>query len=282
MPSLPNTILIGAAKAGTTSLCSDLQHHPDIWMYPSKETRFFSARYDRGLDYYRSLFRPTGQKIVMEGSPDYATGRRAGRVADRIHAALPDVRLIYMVRDPIVRIESAYVQELANGRAPVEFSRAMHEWGLLQGSLYEQVYTIFTERFPESRIHVIFFEDYLADKPAVIRDLCRFLEIPDSASTMAERKPANTRAEKIVDPPVVKALRRMRGFETYKHLVPHRLKLALKRRVAAPIDAGIAWTPALRAEVTHRVRPDAARFLDRFGKPADFWPSCQPDDKRQS
>ncbi len=271
MTSLPNTILIGAAKAGTTSLCKDLDFHPDVYLYPSKETRFFSAGYDKGLDYYRSLFHPKGQKVIMEASPDYSTGLRAPRVADRIHADLPNARLIYMVREPLARMESEYVQELANGHTRIDFAEAVSAWKLLNGSLYDETYEIFTKHFREDQIHVVFFEDYVSDKVAVMRDLCEFLGIEEATEASLERKAANSRSEKIVDPRLLKKLRRFRFFEKYKHLVPHRVKLALKRSVSKSVNGRVQWTPALREKIEMRVRPDAAKFLKRFGKPADFW-----------
>ena len=73
----------------------------------------------------------------MEASPEYTEAGRAGEIAGRIAATLGrDLRLIYMVRDPLERIASAYVQEVANGRPVLPFSAAIRGWALEQGSRY--------------------------------------------------------------------------------------------------------------------------------------------------
>lgn len=271
MTALPNTILIGAAKAGTTSLCRDLEHHPDVYLYPSKETHFFSFRYDEGIDYYRSLFRPTGQKIVMEASPEYSTRGQSQLTVDRMLQHIPDARLIYMVRNPLRRLESEYVQELANGLKPVPFKDAVFDWNLIEGSLYEKNYRIFANGFSPENVHVIFFEDYLADKSGTVSALMRFLNIEDNPSVHASRQAKNTRDEKIVDPPLMKALRRIRIFERFKHIVPDNIKLMLKRQISRDIEADIVWDDALLAKVTPVIQEDARRFLERFGKPMEYW-----------
>lgn len=271
MSVLPNTILVGAAKAGTTSLCRDLERHPDIYMYPSKETHFFSFRYDQGIDYYRSLFRPKDQPIVMEASPEYSTRGHSQRTVDRMLDHVPDARIIYMVRHPLRRLESEYVQELANGLAPLPFSKAIFDWNLIDGSLYDKNYRIFSGAFGVDNVHVIFFEDYLANKAAALSDLMGFLGLDDVDDVFQDREAKNTRDEKIVDPPLVKALRDIPLFERAKHLVPDGVKLALKKQISQKVDADIVWEEGVRDEIMPLIRKDAEPFLARFGKTLDYW-----------
>lgn len=271
MNALPNTVLIGAPKAGTTSLCHDLQGHPDIYMYPSKETHFFSYNYNQGIEHYRSLFRPSGETIVMEASPEYSARGRSETSVARMREHIPDARIIYMVRHPLRRLESEYVQELANGFKPIAFRDAVFDWKLLEGSLYEKNYLTFCEAFAPERIHVVFFEDYVADKPRVISDLLRFLGVEQDPAIYATRAAKNTREEKIVDPPLVKTLRRIGLIDRFKHHIPDSLKLWLKRRISQPVDADIVWDDALLAKILPEVSRDAANFLKRCGKQTDYW-----------
>lgn len=271
MSALPNTILIGAAKAGTTSLCRDLERHPDIYMYPSKETHFFSFRYDQGIDHYQSLFRPNGQKIIMEASPEYSTRGQSRQTVARMLEHIPDVRLVYMVRHPLRRLESEYVQELANGLRPAPFREALFDWNLIEGSLYEKNYQIFAEAFSPERLHVIFFEDYLRDKTGTLSALSQFLGVDDDPAVARTREARNTRDEKTIDPPLLKALRRLHVFERFKHLVPARLKLLLKKQISQKVEADTTWDDELRAQVLPEIERDATAFLARFGKPKEYW-----------
>ena len=271
MSTLPNTLLVGAAKAGTTSLCRDLERHPDIYMYPSKETHFFSFRYDKGIDYYQSLFRPNGQPIVMEASPEYSTRGHTQRSADRIAEHIPDARIIYMVRHPLRRLESEYVQELANGLDPLPFSKAIFDWNLIEGSLYQKNYQIFADKFGPENIHVLFFEDYLAEKEAALSDLMAFLNVTDKPDVSAPRKATNTRDEKVIDPPLLKTLRELPLFERAKHLVPDGVKLALKKHISRTVEAETTWDTDVLNAIMPSIRNDAQVFLPRYGKDMGFW-----------
>lgn len=271
MAALPNTILVGAAKAGTTSLCRDLEKHPDIYMYPSKETHFFSFNYAMGIDHYRSLFHPTGQKIVMEASPEYSARGKTRLTVERMLKHLPGARVIYMTRSPLKRLESEYVQELANGRKPLSFEQAVFDWNLLDGSLYEKNYQIFAEAFSPENVHVVFFEDYLVNKAETLSALLRFLDVKDDPAVYADREPVNTRREQIVDPPLMKKLRGVRSFERLKPLVPDSLKFMLKKSISQEVKAEIVWNDALLERVMPKIRDDAEVFLKRYEKPMALW-----------
>jgi hypothetical protein len=113
---LPNFIIIGAMKCGTTSLYYQLSEHKEVKMSIQKETNFFirkrdfeKGRYEKGRDWYESCF-PEGGMARGECSPNYTKVHLFPGVAQRMQELLPDVRLVYMVRDPIERLVSHYVQ----------------------------------------------------------------------------------------------------------------------------------------------------------------------------
>src|SRR5437763_505157 len=108
----PNLFVVGAPKAGTTSLWLYLDRHPDIWMAPVKEPQFFSGLwYDQ--DSYLRLFAPGARfKLRGEASPSYLA--KAG-VAEASKRVSPDARIVIMLRDPVERAYSKYPQE-ANRR----------------------------------------------------------------------------------------------------------------------------------------------------------------------
>jgi hypothetical protein len=101
---LPNLIVIGAMKAGTTSLHAYLSLHPEIFMSANKEPRFFTEEWNwhKGLEWYEAQF-PERVTIRGESTPDYTKLPEIRNVPERIHSLIPDVRLIYLVRDPIDR-----------------------------------------------------------------------------------------------------------------------------------------------------------------------------------
>lgn len=115
--SLPNFLVIGAAKCGTTSLHSYLIRHPDVFMPKQKEIHFFLqdseawGTWNRGVDWYNSLFASAGdQKRRGEASPGYTVESQTEIAARKIRQVLGSPRLIYFVREPISRIQSHYLE----------------------------------------------------------------------------------------------------------------------------------------------------------------------------
>ncbi len=108
--SLPNLVVIGAGKTGTTSLHYYLGLHPQIFMSRVKELRFFTDGYDQGVEWYRSQFRAgRDHPIRGETSPQYTSYPRNAGVPARMHALIPDAKLLYVVRDPFARLLSHFV-----------------------------------------------------------------------------------------------------------------------------------------------------------------------------
>lgn len=106
---LPNFIIIGAMKCGTTSLHFYLNQHPQIFMSQKKELNFFSRYWDFGVDWYSSKFPNKENMICGEASPSYSKFQVWPNVPQRIHAIIPHAKIIYLVRNPIERIRSQYV-----------------------------------------------------------------------------------------------------------------------------------------------------------------------------
>ncbi len=113
-------------KGGTTSLHRYLGSHSEVCISRRKETDYFLGRreYQRGLSWYSSQFNRHATALG-EASPNYTKRHLWAGVPERIAQTLPEVRLIYVVRDPIERIVSHYVHNYAHGREKRRFSKAV-------------------------------------------------------------------------------------------------------------------------------------------------------------
>lgn len=121
-------MVIGCRKCGTTNLCRLLGDHPDVFMTNPKEPQYFSrlSNFDRDRDWYASLFAGAESYIARgEGSTTYTFPRRIELAAPRIHEAIPDCRLIYIVRHPIRRLESDWKSRVREGRARTSINEAV-------------------------------------------------------------------------------------------------------------------------------------------------------------
>src|SRR5215211_9390855 len=107
---LPNFLVIGAMKAGTTSLYHYLRHHPQVFMPEIKELNFFNPlrNWRRGVEWYEEQFEGIPDSVVAigEASTSYTKFPWIREVPARITSVLGEIRLIYVVRDPIERMQS--------------------------------------------------------------------------------------------------------------------------------------------------------------------------------
>lgn len=184
---LPNFIIVGAMKAGTTSLLRYLPQHPQIFMAP-KECHFFSddANYARGLQWYSAQFESACAEAIAIGekTPTYSF---APEVAGRIHKHLPEVKLIWIFRDPVARAYSNYWHVVRNGAEALSFDRAIVEEeertaknifnGYARRSLYADQVERFLGHFGKDQMLFLVLEDFLKDPPGSIKRVFQFLGV---------------------------------------------------------------------------------------------------------
>ncbi|HEX6688727.1 MAG TPA: sulfotransferase [Solirubrobacterales bacterium] len=191
--TLPTFFIIGAAKAGTTSLHFYLDQHPEIQMSATKEPNYFAGaangipypvgRVDR-LDRYERLFDPAFE-VRGEASPSYTSAPRRAGVPERIAQAVPDGKFVYVVRDPIARTLSQYQMLVAAGKERRSLPEALgrleesdpHSFYLTCQSFYAHQLQLYLRRFPGERILVIDQAELLADRDATLREVFSFLSV---------------------------------------------------------------------------------------------------------
>lgn len=214
---LPNFLIVGAAKAGTSSLYHYLAPHPDVFMSPTKETNFFAlggrpaafrgpgddefinrhSVHDEGR--YRDLFAAGGAaRRVGEASPLYLYDEHAPR---RIAATLPDVKLVAVLRDPVDRCYASYLHMRREGREPIDdFEEALAAepdrvaagwefiWHYQRVSRYAEQVERYRACFEADQFRFFLYDDLVAEPMRFWHDLCAFLGLdPDPVPDLAER-----------------------------------------------------------------------------------------------
>lgn len=179
---LPSFLMIGATKAGSTSLFDWLRAHPDVYMHPTKELRYFTAEHNLGLgeDWYRAQFADAGgATAVGEASNAYARAPAYAGVPARVRALIPEARLVYLVREPFRRLESHYRWRLSTGYEWRPPARALRdEPSYLAASLYGAQVAAWAEHFDPSRILVLQAEALFRDPAPHLERLCAHLGVP--------------------------------------------------------------------------------------------------------
>lgn len=177
---LPTFVIIGAMKSGTTSLHRYLDLHPEVCMSSIKETDFFIAErnYSRGLAWYESLF-PRKARQYGEASPNYTKAQHFGDVPRRMHAAIPDCKLIYVLRDPLARMISQYAHSYAKGKESRPLAQALtRPWNpYLPTSRYHTQLKGFLEFYPLDRVLVLTAEELRNNRRVALRRVYEFLGV---------------------------------------------------------------------------------------------------------
>jgi hypothetical protein len=272
----PGFFVIGAQRSGTTRLCHLLDQHPEVSI-PSKEPFYFhtpEAMLEK-RDWYRSLFANATGSIFGEGSTYYSMAAAFPGTAGRIHTFNPEARIIYLVRHPLRRIESAWHQLLFVGHVSGldSFKKAvMRGDELVDPSLYWRQLSEYRRVFPDDQIRVITFEDFVADEKRVLDETLDFLgAAPNRVAVPPPAGDRNASEGKTQQWLVVDAVKALPGYRLVKHLVPQPLKTALTNRLQKPIRVEARWDKELVDHVVDRVSPDSRAMLDYMGLPHDYW-----------
>jgi len=275
--ALPNAIVIGGQKCGTSSLHSYLDAHPSVSMSKPKELDFFGgpgfANWDRGLDWYRARFSPQAP-VRGESSPSYTAYPFVTEAPRRMHAVVPEARLIYLVRDPIERLLSQYVHVVAHGAEPRSLARIFadrppeHTPYVTQSCYWLQLEQ-YLELFAPERILVVDQSDLSSDRVRTMAGVFRFLGVDDSVESPAWGRELNRSSDK-------RRPRRLLGGPGGR--ASARLLRRLPERAAAPLRP-ILTRPierptldrALRERLAAALRPDAERLRAHTGQAFATW-----------
>ncbi len=274
----PNYMIIGASKCATTSICNMIGRHPEVFMVECKEPSFFNDddNYAKGLAWYESLYeKGAGKKALGEGSNRYTEKERFPHTVERIHAYVPDVKLIYVTRHPLERMESFWIQKLSRSqRINPDFNKAMreHREAFVDSSNYYQQIQAYRGRFRDEQIKLMFYEDFARDTAGFIRDLLQFLEVDPSVSVHQGAKAVNVSKGKKIDTKAMSLVRRVPGFDAWRHLLPKNMRSWAKDRfLRRTVDDRPAWDDDTRDWVLSIIEQDTLKFLALAGKPADYW-----------
>jgi len=290
--TLPDFIVVGAAKAGTTALYWYLADHPQVFMSRVKETNYFAFGLDeRGhllygdpelhhfpittLDAYERSFEGAGDaRAVGEASPIYL---ECPQSATRIRDTIPDARILCGLRDPIDRAYSDYQMYLrSRGRRfdpareltpSAPWARPDSHW--MQISLYHEALRRYFDVFPRERIFVFLFDDLKTDQVGLVRDIYRFLGADDGfvpdfgtphnvggmpASMLLERVLTNDSLRRAVDP-----------------WIPQRAADWARRTRTRNLRRAPRLPSELGKELRERFREDSGQTAELIGRDLSFW-----------
>jgi hypothetical protein len=274
---LPNFLVIGAQRAGTTLLHRILESHPDVYVpYQRKEIHYFDWYYDRGPNWYRSFFPKTEEagrfRAIGEATPDYLA---APQVPQRIRQTIPQCRLLVILRNPVDRAYSWYLYARRGryeNRGFEEFlagDATALEWGL-----YARHLERYLEFFPHDSVQVVIYEELLREPERTLGHLAEFLGLGsgwDDAGTLL-REPVNSSRS-----PHFRAgfwlARRMANL-LMRHDLNWPVRAAKRMGVRRLFGTGVPnpeLAPVLRSRLSTFYRPDVRRLEALLQRDLSIW-----------
>lgn len=301
--TLPNFLLIGAAKCGTDSLAAYLGQHPAVFMCPNREPNYFVAQGQATIPYrgpgdqevisdwdmwvntrarYEALFSDvSGETAIGEGTTWYLYDEQ---VPERIRRELPQAKLIAILRNPADRAYSAFTMMLRDGRettqdfaaalaAEDERVRASWEplWHYRRMGFYASQLKRYYATFDPTQLHVVLHDDFNARPGEVLRDLFRFLEVDETFEP-----DTSARFNTSMVPRHLTYHRLIAGQNPLKSLVKSVLPSDLRHRVKETLTAGQMSKPAplapqIRAQLVETFRPDILELQDLLHRDLSAW-----------
>lgn len=273
--TLPNFVIIGAMKAGTTSLFTYLKAHPQIFMSNRKEPNFFGddRNWEKGLHWYKRHFTGAESAIATgEASPQYTMGHWFPHAPARMASLIPEARLIYLIRHPIERMQSQYLHFRAEGRESRPIERALREEeGYLNLSRYAYQLERYLEHFPLEHLLILTTTDLEQDPYRTLGRTFQFLAV-DAQWLPPEFERRHVTAEKRQRHPLVWKLKRLPGYRAAARMAPMSARRLHYRLTTTPIDVREARiSEGLRQEMEDRLRPDITRLRRYLGEDFHCW-----------
>jgi hypothetical protein len=277
--TLPTFVVIGAMKAGTVSLSHYLDDHPDVFLGRGGrfgEPSYFTTEFNwnRGRSWYESLFDAAdGAAAIGECSPCYTWAHAFRGVPERMAQVLPEARLVYVVRDPIARMQSMYMHQVSAGRERRRAEVALLDDRYLGPSQYGFQLAAYLDHFDRSQVLVIATE-VLRDRPReALSSVFDHLGVDPAAMDLDQRRHDHRSLDKPVPRLHDLAWLPRRQVKLDPRWRPDQrtgLARRLTTRRARAEDSAIS--PELRDRLAERLAPDLSRFEQILGHsvPSDW------------
>jgi hypothetical protein len=276
---LPNLLIIGAQKCGTTSLHAYLDLHPDVHMAAGKELDFFVAdrAWRNGPDWYAQQFRDDAE-VRGEASPNYTAWPVWDGVPERAAGLVPGAHLVYLVRDPIERIESHYLQRRLQDGERGDIAAVIGDVDdplnlFVARSRYATQLERWLAHFPQERVLVMSAEELRDDRHRAVRSVLAHVGLDDRidpAELDAEHHRSGDKAE------LASGAARLRASAVGRviEVVPARVRAPVTQRLRAALSHTVdrQELPAtLRERLSGLLAPEAERLRALTGRRFEGW-----------
>lgn len=210
----PDYVIAGASKSGTTWVAHCLKEHPEVCI-PLRELNFFSHNYDRGWGWYADQFKCEREgDILVEKSPSYMTDVK---VPDRLKSAVNEIKVIFIIRDPVSRAYSDYCMKYKRGEATGDIDTELKKRSeIIENGMYHKYIKKYIDKLGRGKIKVMIFEDLKKNNKKFIYSVQEELGVNNKISPSLIGKKVNKSKSrpifKSIDMVKRKMLKRVKGI----------------------------------------------------------------------
>ena len=275
-------LIIGTMKGGTTSLFNYLAEHPQVSPCKEKEPSFFSERImlDRGYNYYQSLwdYDSSIHKIALEASTSYtrATHPYYLKAAENIYrySSTNNIKFkfIYILRNPLERIESHYTHGRAWGFEETKKSLTEEiNREVIETTKYAMQIEEYYQKFPANSILLLNFEDLKQKPQLVLKKICQFLEIDDTYNFNNLNIHNKGQARTTIKLPGWYKIRTTKSMKALSTLIPVKQKKIFRSFFGRKVNEHIKLSPEQRKLVLTELQPDLEKLRSQYDFDTSQW-----------
>lgn len=268
-------MIIGAMKSGTTSLAHYLSTHPEIDFCINKEPGYFyyEKNWKNNINKYHGLFNPKPGQISGEASTMYTQRPMREGTYKKLHEYNSNLKLIYIMRDPVERIVSHYAHNFVRQRINKPMSEEVFsDISYIARSLYYYQLEPYLQLFPRENLHLVIFEDFVRDPAKHMREIASFLEINQRFYLDKEVfSPINKSENRkiLADGKGIGKL--ISPLKNYRHLIPELLINIGLSLIGNRLDEKPMFPKQLKAKLYNELKFDRMKIEKLLGHEVTKW-----------
>ena len=295
---MPNFLIIGAAKSGTSAIYHYLKQHPQIYMSPIKEPYFFAFEGEKlnfqgpgltinessikEIESYRNLFQGVSDEVAIgEASTLYLYIPKAPTL---IKQYVPNIKLIAILRNPVDRAYSSFMHLIRDQQEPItdfaqalkaEESRIQNNWGFLWRYQDIGFYSVqlkrYFEKFDRSQIKVYLYDDFKNDPVSLLQDICSFLNVDENfmPDMSIKRNVSGVPKSRLLQNFLRKKPSPLKGV--LKTFIPYSVGDKIRGYLLSKNLAKTELQPQVRKQLLQVYREDILKTQDLIGRDLSKW-----------
>jgi hypothetical protein len=273
---LPNFLIIGAMKAGTSSLYQYLRAHPHVFLARPKELHYFVAQLNlpRGAKWYEDHFAGAGSaRAVGEASVTYSMRSCFPGVPERVRAVMPEARLIYVLRHPVERMRSHYLHACAQRTEGRDADTALtRNLDYFHTSRYSYQLDAWLEHFPRVQLLVLTADDLRHDREATLARVCDFLDLDPTGAAADQVAESHHTSDKRVGTRLTRPLLAAKPWKQLVGALPAPARKVHDRLLTVPaLPDRARISPGTEQLLLDGLRPDLERLREVLGQDFHCW-----------